>query len=106
MSRHCQGIETVKQPGELPGVNGKHLRLAGWPAKHMPLQTLVPQTNAVAIPVEQLDGGPAAVAKAEKVTGGWIECEPVDRPSGCSDPREKLVSLLPLGPKLAGGLPA
>jgi hypothetical protein len=39
-------------------------------------------------------------------TGGWIECEPVDRPSGCSDPREKLVSLLPLGPKLAGGLPA
>ena len=75
MSRHGQGIETVKQPGELPGVNGKHLRLAGWPAKHMPLQTLVPQTKAVAIPVEQLDDRPAAVAKAEKVTGEWIELQ-------------------------------
>ena len=75
MSRHGQGIETVEQPGELPGVNGQHLRLAGWPAKHMPLQTLVLQTKAVAIPVEQLDDGPAAIAKAEQVTSERIELQ-------------------------------
>ena len=74
MSRHGQGIETIKQPGQLPGVNGKHLRLAGWPAKHMPLQTLVPQTKAVAIPVEQLDDRPAAVAKAEKGPANGSSC--------------------------------
>ena len=75
MAFYSEGIKTVEQPSELPGVDGQHLGLAGRPAEYMTLQALVPQAKAVAIPVEQLDDRPAAVAKAEKVTGERIELQ-------------------------------
>ena len=73
MPFYSEGIKTVEQPSELPGVDGQHLGLAGRPAEHMTLQALVPQAKAVAIPVEQFDDGPAAVAKSEQVAGERIE---------------------------------
>ena len=73
MAFYSEGIKSVEQPGELPGVDGQHLGLAGRPAEYMTLQALVPQAKAVAISVEQLDDGPTAVAKSEQVAGERIE---------------------------------
>ena len=66
----------ILQPGMAlhgQGIDGQDFGLGSRPAKNVAFQALLPQTKSVAIPVEQLDDGVAAVAKAEQVASERIE---------------------------------
>lgn len=64
--------QPVKQPAQLPGRNEPHFGLAVRPMEPVPLQPLVPQAEAVSVPIEQLDRVSFAIAEAEQVTGQRI----------------------------------
>lgn len=75
MSFYSEGVKTVEQPGQFPGVNAHDLSFGNWPAEYVALQPLLPQAKAVAIPVEQLNDGPTAVAKTKQMAGERIKLQ-------------------------------
>jgi len=66
-------IEPLQQPVKLSAVKAEHLGLTLGPDKPVPLQALLPETKPVAVPVEDLDHIPAAVAERKQMPGEWIQ---------------------------------
>jgi len=73
---HAQDIVTIQQPVQLLTSQAYDLIecLAG-PFKPVPLQALLPQAKAIALPVQDLDLVTLAVAEHEQVLGEWIQCQ-------------------------------
>ncbi len=66
-------IESLQKPIELTAIEAEHLVLTLGPDKPVPLQPLLPETKTVAVPVEDLDHIPAAVAERKQMPGEWIQ---------------------------------
>ena len=66
-------IESLQQPVQLSALQTEHLVLTLGPNKPVPLQPLLPEAKTVAVPVEDLDHIPAAVAEGKQVPGEWIQ---------------------------------
>ena len=58
--------QAIEQPGQFPGPDRPHLGHALGPAEPVTLQPFMPQTETVAVPVENLDRIPPTVAEAEQ----------------------------------------
>lgn len=70
LRRECEPIE---KPAELLRGNVHNLGHPLRPAKAMFLQSFVPEAEAVAVPVQHLDGVTPAVAESEEVSGERIQ---------------------------------
>ena len=66
-------IESLQQPVQLSALQAEHLVLTLGPNKPVPLQPLLPEAKTVAVPVEDLDHIPAAVAEGKQVPGERIQ---------------------------------
>ena len=66
-------IQTLQKEGQLPGRELHHLGLGPRPLEPVLLEPLLEQAVAVALPVEDLEMIPVAVAENKKVTREGIE---------------------------------
>ncbi len=65
-------INALQQPVQFAAIEAEHPGLTLGSDKAVPLQPLLPEAKPVAVPVEQLDQVPAAVAKPKQMTGERI----------------------------------
>ena len=65
--------ESIEEPAELLRGDVHDLGHPFGPAESMLLQTLVPEAEAVAIPVQHLDGVASAIAEDEEVPGERVQ---------------------------------
>jgi hypothetical protein len=66
-------LQTIQKPTELMDIQRKHFILTFRPAKPIFLQTLMPETKSVAIPVKNLDDIFLPVTETEHMAGQGIE---------------------------------
>jgi len=64
--------QSLQKPAELTRVDGHQLLFRLRPTKKMLLQSLLPETKTVAIPVQDLDNMTPAVAKDKHLSGKRI----------------------------------
>ena len=64
--------QSLQKPAELTRVDGPQLLFRFRPTEKMLLQTLLPETKTVALPVQDLDNMASTVAKDKQVSGKRI----------------------------------
>ena len=65
--------QSFQQPMQLPGPKRHHVCARFRPFIRVLLQTLLPEAEPVAIPVEYLDYIPFPIAEGEQVPGEWVQ---------------------------------
>ena len=73
-------FKPFQKPTQLPQIQLHDFCGVFRPAEKLLLQPLVPETKPIAVPVQDFDHIPAAIAKGEQVTGERIELKLVFRP--------------------------
>ena len=77
MPTSLERVEAIEQPIQFPRTQFHNFGLGFWPGETVLFQSLLPEAESVAIPVENLDNGTPSVAEGEQMAGEHIVTEAV-----------------------------